>query len=454
MRNYGGKFFAFSFLADDKPARSKETPCMIDLIAADNKNSTIHVTIPGRNFHLSLVLPPGQVQRVNLSLGNYYLYGNKDVTVIINSTGRVGVVALMELLRPSAAFHVIPAEYTGTHHVIANNYNTRNTQFTITSLADNNTVRVYTARDMEFKCDHFMGDTDNASVVLGKYDTMFCRGNDVDLTGTFVTSKYNVSVIAGGRVQFFGDSDRKGYVMEQMLPQRAWGKHFAVAPFANINESNYLLKFLVPEGVVANVTIKGLNWTSDFIVEGHPNVWFNDSRAFDQVVEIIANESVSVMQYMTGTSERAASFRSDPSMFNVPPVSQAKHNLLVDVFPCENENIINIITKCTHVAGLQVNGTDLKVDDGRVLSILNGTTYCALSYELEAGLHCVSHRNPQASFQIILYSWKIKSQGQNAYAMEAALDVPSDYPTCIPVNGKHRILKYMTIFYISDWSKR
>nr|XP_054774439.1 uncharacterized protein LOC129282580 [Lytechinus pictus] len=428
--NYGGKLFAFSFLADRKSRQKENKPCVIDIISGDLKNSSIHVAIPRTNFERTFILQPGHVERVNLSLGTHQLPDYKNATVIVNSTRRIGVVAYLEFLRPVAAFHVIPSESTGTRHIIAHNKN-KLTLFTITSLADNNFIHIYNPWGNQFNCDPLEStSTDNATVVLWRFESMFCKGKKVDLTGTFVKSEKNVSVVAGGMTSFF-EKGTGGYILEQMVPQRFWGNHFAVAPFARIDRFNYLLKIFAPEGTVANVTVSGLDWENWFTVHGQ-HFSFDDQRAFDQVIEITANESISIVKYMIGSNESNANgIRSDPSMFNVPPLNESKRNLLVDVLPFENENIMDVIINCRDIQGFLVNGSELKVS--RVISMVNGTTYCALSYELEPGLHCVSHKNPEASFQVALYSWKMGRNGSNAYAMEAALDVPAKYPTCLPV---------------------
>ena len=427
--SYSGTDFAFSFLAHDNMSRPR--PCTIHIMSAVSVNASVTVRVASLDFREDYTIAPGQVETVSLDLSTKDLFGDSNATVVVNSSEPIGVNALVQMIRPAAAFQVIPEREAGNGYVIIS-YNAsrkKESQFTITSYRDDNEVKIVSPPEEKFQCDRgAQSKIVNTSFTFNRHETVFCKGKTKDFTGTTIQSTFPIAVVAGGnKVNFYSSDSSKGYIMEQMIPFKAWGKRFAVAPFAELNSTNYLLRLITNAGLVANVTVHGLNWTNNIIVNGVEFSTFNESRAFEEVVDIYSNESIAVMQYLTGSPLPT---RSDPSMFNVPPLEHNSHHILVDVFESDStQNIINIVTDCDYIDGYMIDGEALTANKSW---LFNGRHHCSIAYEVEQGLHCVSHTNQNASFYVTLYAWKIKRTGQSAYAMHSGLAVPSDYPTCLP----------------------
>ncbi|XP_072165486.1 uncharacterized protein [Diadema setosum] len=417
--NYSGTSFAFSFLAHE--SIGTQAMPVIEIVPAVTENTTVEVGVAAISYKTIFTLQPGDSKRLNLNLNTSDLFGNKDATIVVNSSSPVGVAALVMLLRPSAAFQVIPESQCGTHYVIMSqrSITRKSSQFTITSHADANNITIDSLKDV-FHCRRPAESRTNMVVLLNKHKTIFCEGVKADFTGTTIRSTYPVSVVAGSNRVRLSEGGHKGYIIEQMPPVTSWGNNFAVAPFAKLARSSYELRLLVPQGSVAEVTMQGANWTRSILLEGIDHV-----RNFSEVIEISSNRSILVMQYMTG---QANDDRSDPSMFLVPPLKHNQQHVLVEVFESSlNENVVNIIVECNETDGLLVDGRHIL--DSNVIARFNGTRYCGLAVQVDSGIHCFSHGG--ADFHAVLYSWKIRN-GQNSYTLYAGLGVPVDYPTCIP----------------------
>ncbi|XP_071483571.1 uncharacterized protein [Diadema antillarum] len=417
--NFSGTSFAFSFLAHEKIG-TQAMP-VIEIVPAVTENTTVEVGVAAISYKAIFTLQPGDSKRLNLNLNISDLIGNEDATIVVNSSSPVGVAALVMLLRPSAAFQVIPESQCGTHYVIMSQRSIRGkySQFTITSHADANNITIDSFEDA-FHCGRTAESRTNMVVLLNKHKTIFCEGLQADFTGTTIRSTYPVSVVAGSNRVRLSKNGHKGYIIEQMPPVTSWGNNFAVAPFATLARSSYELRLLVPQGSVAEVTMQGVNWTNSILLEGIYHV-----RDFDEVIEISSNRSILVMQYMTGQEHDS---RSDPSMFLVPPLKHNQQQVLVEVFESSvNENVVNIIVECNETDGLLVDGRHI-LNSSNVIARFNGTRYCGLAVVVGSGMHCFSHEG--ADFHAVLYSWKIRN-GENSYTLYAGLGVPADYPTCL-----------------------
>jgi len=380
-------------------APDTNNPVRLTVCLLGSAGTAGQISIPGLGFNFGFVLPASGALLVPLPRAADLGDSNDVITkkgIHIEAAGPISIQALNRVKYTSDGYLAFPASALGTEYLVDSFGNTHTgapdlngSQFAIAACEDNTRVRI-TPRIA------VAGHPANAPfvIVLQAGETYQLRAtNDApaDLTGTSIESDHPVAVFGSHQCaniptgnQWFCD-----YLVEQLMPLKAWGRGFLTAPLETRAGDTFRI-------------LAGTDDTDVFI--GGALVANLDRGEFHQVIMstgavIIASAPVSVMQY-ANSSDYDSVVNADPFMVIVPPANQFNPNQVVCTGPSDfNDHFLNIIAPAGAVGALTVDGG---VVPAAAFSPIGASAFAYAQWPVTPGRHSIASPQPVG---VTVYGW-------------------------------------------------
>lgn len=371
------------------------------LMSTGDKEAHVVVTIPGTGWQQEYTIAP----RTAISSGNIPKAGSYDARItgegvynrgihitsdvpvqVAEMIGRPGDVNSNAAVEESGATLLLPAGAYGYEYqsLIAPQYASDHAWSWINVVAAYDSTVVEITPSQDTRGGHKAGDT--YTVVLRKGEVYQIMGRlysavqGYDLTGTVVRSAKN----AAGRcypVAVFSGSSATSVVCEsglqqnntpvdnlvqQLLPYRAWGKHYRTAPVMSHHDEAAPLvsvyRIMVKEADT-KVTVNGTVLDVTKLIN-HQYYTYQSATADD----ITADKPVMVAQYMISTSGCPGSDNddgaSDAEIFYLTPAEHGlkkvvffRHNIGFNGMGLDGSNTLSLIIPDAGVSTLAIDGS-------------------------------------------------------------------------------------------------
>ncbi|XP_071503296.1 uncharacterized protein [Diadema antillarum] len=421
-----GKTFVFSipsdFLYTRRPSKrlylSSQTGEQVtaQLVALEGTVRR-RIIVPG-NGEVSVDLPRSVTSRGT---------GLKN-TIGIQADGDIGVHVQMEAGVNSGAFTPIPTSSLGTDYVIGTyepHLPRYRSGFVVTAAEEGAFLQITFSKKVKYGYVSY-GPDRLFTFQLQAYQS-FQVMSEEDLSGTRIRSDMPVAVVSGSECSRVPRRIRYcDYLVEQLPPVHALGKHFVVAPFMQ-RRSSYVLKF------VAAFNDTRIEFSAPDLGRVHLEAGQQHELILTREDELFftSTQPVLVLQFMKGFW--GGDFIGDPSMVVVPPIEQFMSGSVRFSSMFEDHVTVIVLNSDTQVSGLRLDGADLSPKTWRVVSdgiaaVIHGFT--------ASGSHVMSHMDPQAKFLVIGYATGYLSS--RAYPVAYNLKrvyVPAENPLHLPPAG-------------------
>ena len=371
------------------------SPTYLDMFIEAKETTKCTVAIPGSNWYRTVVVPAGEVVRIEVPTSTEIQ--DSDVVehkgIRVTSEKEVSVYGLSLLQESTEAYLGLPTDALGTEYIVTSHevIDFRGgTQFAVVGAHDGTTVNIVPSITTG---SHTAGVP--YTVALDEGDVYMLRDTTLgdDLTGTIITATYPVAVLSGCQMTFVpSDLYAANYLVEQLPPVSTWGKQFLTVPYKTRLHGD-TFRFLAAED---GTTIR---------VNGVVVATLNRGHYYEQMIEgtaqIEADKPILAIQYSNGGAYDG--IKGDPSMMVVPPFEQYMSEYSVST-PAAlfDDNYINLVVPEAALNTVTLDGT--LVNSAEFTEIGDSGFYAA-QLDVGVGAHHLSAALPFGAFMYGFNDW-------------------------------------------------
>lgn len=358
------------------------------------------VSIPALGFAQAFIIPGSGAVTIDLpddaDLGDVLdTVENKGIFVF--ALRPVGVYGLNHVRFTTDSYLGLSTETLGTEYIVQSFKNVHTgapdlngTQFAIVGCETNTTVTIVPSANV---ASHPAGVAFSIQLNAGQtYQLRGATDSPTDLSGTIISSDKPIAVFGGHACANVRSSDPFfcDYLVEQLLPVKAWGRNFLTAPLATRTGGDTFRVLAAENGTQVSVN-------------GSVVATINRGQTFETALttasRIDANRPVFVTQY-ANSSDFDGQRISDPFMTTVAatPMFERDHRFCAPTndFPT---NFVNVIAPAAAVGLVQLDG--VAIPAGQFAPI--GASGFSFARRLVApGIHRVQSPQPVG---VTIYGW-------------------------------------------------
>ena len=325
----------------------------------------------------------------------------QGTTIIVRSSSKVNVHAIINDFVVEDGFVVIPTNQLGTTHYLASYQPSSDNDpafVYITAVQMNTSVYVHTK-------------TRQLNLPLQKYESFrFEGGRYEDLSGSLVESNKPIAVISGVHAKVQGNLNdtrdvHRGSLLVQIPPINMWGVKFSIptVPFQSSDLNGGCVYRIQTLNISTYLKMSG---TDTQVIEIRPEVksFHEVNCEGDAVISFTSNQPVMVIEFLKRDFSQSPTL-GDPAMLIVPPVEQYTSNVTFPVFEFDSRNeqtyYITVLAACTAFDdGFRLDETSIDWNN-RQQSVHNAVCYS--SHRVTTGQHSLTHIDPTATFYVSVY---------------------------------------------------
>ena len=235
--NIGTEFYIL-FLENEFTGNS---PGTLEVSVVSAPSAFVSVQNPKSGWQESFTVTAGSVQSISIP-STFKARGSQrsDAGLYLFATSEVVVYGVNRESSTCGAFMVIPADVLSTRYVAVSYWpgfqSSQASQIGIMSTQDSNTVRVSFVQGrgrVRFE-GNIYDSTRDLVFQLDKYESVQIQSiSFADLSGTLITSTYDVAVFSGNNKTDIGEGSGADHVVEMIVPTVAYGKQYVIVPFPN-----------------------------------------------------------------------------------------------------------------------------------------------------------------------------------------------------------------------------
>ncbi|RDD46707.1 IgGFc-binding protein [Trichoplax sp. H2] len=338
--------------------------------------------------------------------------------VQVSATEDIIVYGMNCVLSPSDGFLALPTTSLGKEYVIASFKPTSASQFSITAVEDNTLINISLVQSPDKNSQRYQ------QIQLNRLQTYHFKDEHTDLTGSIVNSDKPVAVISGNKcARLTLNQEHCNFIVEQLLPVKAWGNHFINVPVPGEEHSQENIFRLISafDGTNANITIADTT-KKVTINRGHYHELHVPS---DADFHITTSKPCSVMLYIKGIPGKNGFSR--PVLMSVIPTEQFSSGQLSSTIGVFDKSVTNYMALIT-----TNNATSLKMDmlplsKGLKWSKINNRYYSTL-FKIPQGAHLLHQTLPTEKLTTYIFGI---GQGTSV-AYPAATNVMAVSRNCVP----------------------
>ncbi len=395
-----GREFVIGFMQNEIIFRTLTNPeRQLVLYIASERGATVRiqygdwsefvVTIPAGGIHVERV--PDEFMAIRTDRPE-----NKGI--FISASTPVVVYGLNTIQYSTDSFMAIPVQHLGTEYIgVSRSNETYDTSATGTDrrsemstgirqgcmmiVAPQSATRVVITPSVDLEGGRPAGMP--FDVTLERGQSFFIKSADTnasvfsDLTGTIVQSNLPVAVFSGHvRASAFDNlipshKLSKDHLVEQLLPVSKWGTKHATIPFATIPEGDQVR--IVPSAWPTVVELYTPGGIQPYTIRNRGDFLEVNLR---QVAYWVADNPVSVVQFMRTIRPNDAVSTGDPAMVVVPPIERYSDRALFQVprlirqsnaVESDYSYYIIVVAELEAVPSLTLNGASVVALDGNFL---------------------------------------------------------------------------------------
>lgn len=392
------------------PTNYSETPSL-HLYITGGKATTGTVEIPGEGFSETFTVTPGSVTSVPLpasaEMGLSTSDGTEEKAIRVTAGAPVVVYGLSDIPFTTDAYTALPTAVDGTSYTVLafGSGCCGNSEFSVVATQNDTQVTITPS------VDGGVGDSRPAGV---PYTITLNQGQEYqlkatnnlppegeDLTGTKITSTAPVSVFGGEQCANIPNEDYFAcdYVVEQNVPDDAWGTNFLTVPLKTRQKGDYF-EMVADQ----NETEVKLNGT----VVATLNAGEHYSQEVEGESEWSSSKPIELGQYANSSTYDDTT--GDPSMMIIPPYQQFETEYTVTTPVNSNtkfENYINLVVPKGAVGSVAINGTPVPASE---YSPIGASEFEGAQVDLEPGSSVITGNGQP--FEVYVYGFSIT----NAYS--------------------------------------
>ena len=321
------------------------------LIITGQQPASGTVTVPGMAFSAPFTVVPGTVTTVNLPYGCYTNTsdGTQPRAIHVVSSDSVTVYGMYYLMMSTDAYLGLPLDALGTDYmVLSYSPAAGRPQVGIAAAYDNTTVTIIS--NVTIPLTRAVAGVP-FSFVMNTGDAYQLVSSAGDLTGCLISSDKPISVFGSNSCADIPVSATYcNYIVEQLPPITAWGKHFLSVPLATRTKGD-TFRFLAS---VDNTTVQVNGATVATLNKGNYYEAQLTQRSY-----ITSDKPILVAQYSDGTSFDGV-INADPSMMLIFPMEQFMNNYTVST-PSTGMpvNYLNIVVDTADAGNILLDGAYL-----------------------------------------------------------------------------------------------
>lgn len=394
-------------------------------IINDNDDG-VTVTITDRGRESLHFVQSGRAAAVRLQQGTR-LQGawdrNKGIRVKAEGNKQIALAALNEELHSVEGYSAFPCinlpdifsyEYyaVSVPRTATIQSSSADSSFLIVACKDNTTVTVTPSQTIASPSNHSqqIHPDESFDITLHEMQTLYVESPE-DLTGSHIVSNKPISFLSGhecGNVPY--NVSECDHLVEQLPPTVTWGTLYLTAPTATRTTGD-IYKILSAEGnttmLVSCVKQDRADSRNFTLTITRPGGSHNFTTLPDEFCSITSEKRILVVQFTPGrNADRAA--KADPFMVVVPAASQYVSNVTVMAMDGQGlffQNYLNVYilaeyfnSSAIKLDGRQINGTWVSITCANEI-----TCGHAIQFEVEGGVHHVTHDDPTASLGVTVY---------------------------------------------------
>jgi hypothetical protein len=331
------------------------SPPDLTLYITGSTATTGTVTVAGESFSEGFSVTPGSVTAVNLPTGTQIDAndGIEEKAIHVTAGAPVIVYGLSDYPYTTDAYTALPTSVAGTSYtVLAYGGGGIASEFSVVATEDNTEVTITPSVDA------------GAGRLAGvPYTVTLNQGQEYqlqapeDLTGTKITATAPVSVFGGNECADIPSNQYSAcdYVIEQDIPDAAWGTSFLTVPLKTRSKGDYF------EAVAdANDTEVKLNGT----VIATLNAGEHYSQEVEGESEWSSSKPIELSQDSNGSTWDGTT--GDPSMTIIPPYQQFETSYTITT-PVNSttifENYVNLVVPKSAVGLVEIDGAPVPASE-------------------------------------------------------------------------------------------
>ncbi|XP_052785834.1 uncharacterized protein LOC128221323 isoform X2 [Mya arenaria] len=380
-------------------------------------SADVRVTVPFLNFNQHYVF----TKHTSVNIGPTVAHstnGTQFKAIEIHSTRPIWAAIVTTANYELEAFLLLPVNALSTEYFIPSYHTYRYragyklSQFLIVATEADTRVAI------EFPSTFTPWAKGQILIELQKYETYLFQ-NQIDTTGTLVTSDKPVSVVAGdnyGTVPFNGTS--YGYMVEQVLPTRFYDFKFIV-PALSPRDDYYIRIFSIYDDTEVNM-YNSTTHDSHFLKRLEPFT----GHFMAEPTLLLADKPIYVMIYSTNIF-----------MMTAQALSQFQSEYEFTLQRYTSANIIAVTIKTADVKELYLDGNKLDINNTKTIQVSSPLQDYSVLYIPVTGatIHRI-HHSRQRKFGAVLY------ESGNSYAYGMPLQMTLTDIGCYLTNGTNSTL--------------
>ncbi len=343
------------------------------------------VSVPGESFSEGFSVTPGSVTAVRLPQGAEMATsdGIEAKAIQVTAGAPVIVYGLNDEEFTTDAYTALPVNAVGTSYTVLafGSGCCGNSEFSVVATQNDTEVTITPS------VNGGGGDTRPAGVPYtvtlnqGQEYQLQATTNPEDLTGTKITSTAPVSVFGGEQCANIPNNDYAAcdYVVEQNIPDDAWGTSFLTEPLKMRLHGDYFE--LVADENETEVKLNGA-------VVAMLNAGEHYSQEVEGASEWSSSKPIELAQYSNSSTYDGTT--GDPSMMIIPPYQQFETSYTITT-PVNSEtvftNYVNLVVPKSAVGLVAIDGTPVPASE---YNAIGSSEFEGAQVDLTPGSHVIT----------------------------------------------------------------
>ncbi len=343
------------------------------------------VSIPGESFSEGFSVTPGEVSAVKLPASDSMLSadGIENKGIHVTAGAPVVVYGLNDYPFTTDAYTALPTSVVGTSYTVlaVGPGLGGNSEFSVVAAQDGTEVTITPSVDGGPSDSRPAGVPYTITLNEGEEYELRSTTNPEDLTGTKIVATGPISVFGGQQCANIPSNEYVAcdYVVEQNVPDSAWGTSFLTEPLKTRHNGDYFE--LVADQNGTEVELNGsvvatLNAGEHYAQEVEvPSEWSSNKP-----IELSQDSNSSSWDDTTG----------DPSMMIIPPYQQFETGYTITT-PVNSEtvfeNYVNLVVPKSAVGLVAVDGTAVPASE---YSPIGSSSFEGVQVDLTPGSHVIT----------------------------------------------------------------
>jgi hypothetical protein len=339
-----------------------DAPTYQTLYITGSAATTGTVSIPGLAFTEAFSVTPGEVTAVALPAGTEMgavMDGIEEKAIHVTAEAPVVVYGLNDEEFTTDAYTALPANVVGTSYtVLAFGAGAGgNSELSVVATKDGTEVTITPSVDGGAGDSRPAGAPYTVTLNQGQEYQLQATTNPEDLTGTKITSTAPVSVFGGQQCANIPTADYSAcdYVVEQNIPDDAWGSSFLTVPLKTRLHGDYFE--MVADQNETHVSLNGA-------LVATLNAGEHYSQEVEGLSEWTSDKPIELAQYSNSSEYDGTT--GDPFMITIPPYSQFETSYTITT-PVNSkttfENYVNLVVPKSAVGLVAIDGTPVPASE-------------------------------------------------------------------------------------------